>query len=98
VALERAQALLHIYLEQDLIGRVAAEPFDLDPARLMAPPLDGLDLPTLRAAMGAVDAELTSGGAGGQLAIESLANVLAVQLLCHILAPRRPGRGRDVRL
>jgi AraC family transcriptional regulator len=84
---------LHIYLEQDLIGRVAAEAFDLDPARLTVPPLDGLDLPHFRAAMWAVDAELTSGGAGGRLAAESLANVLAVHLLRQVLAPRRPERG-----
>jgi hypothetical protein len=45
--------------------------------------------------MGAVDAELTAGGAGGRLAAESLANVLAVHLIRHILAPRRPERGRD---
>jgi AraC family transcriptional regulator len=43
----------------------------------------------------AVDAELTAGGAGGPLAAESLANVLAVHLLRHVAAPRRPGRGRD---
>ena len=48
-----------------MVARVAAEAFDLDPARLTVPPLDGLDLPHLRAAMGAVDAELTAGGAGG---------------------------------
>jgi hypothetical protein len=36
----------------------------------------------------AVDAELTDGGAGGPLAAESLANVLAVQLIRHVLAPR----------
>jgi AraC family transcriptional regulator len=59
------------------------------------PPLDQLHLPPLRAAMGAVDAELTAGGAGGSLAAESLANVLAVHLLRHVLAPRQPGRGRD---
>ena len=45
--------------------------------------------------MGAVDAELTAGGAGGRLAAESLANVLAVHLLRHVLAPRQPERGRD---
>jgi AraC family transcriptional regulator len=45
--------------------------------------------------MWAVDAELTSGGAGGKLAAESLANVLAVHLIRHILAPPQPGRGRD---
>src|SRR5262249_10936665 len=51
--------------------------------------------PQLRAAMAAVDAELTSGGAGGPLAAESLANVLAVHLIRHVSAPRRPERGRD---
>jgi AraC family transcriptional regulator len=86
---------LHIYLEQGLVARVAAEAFDLDPARLTVPPLDCLNLPHLRAAMGAVGAELTTGSAGGPLAAESLANVLAVHLIRHILAPRRPARGRD---
>jgi hypothetical protein len=45
--------------------------------------------------MAAVDAELTVGGAGGPLAAESLANVLAVHLIRHVLAPRRLGRGPD---
>jgi AraC family transcriptional regulator len=45
--------------------------------------------------MAAVDAELTSGGAGGRLAAESLANVLAVHLIRHVLAPRSPACGRD---
>jgi AraC family transcriptional regulator len=58
-------------------------------------PLDGLDLPHLRAALLAVDAELTAGGAGGPLAAESLANVLVVHLIRHVLAPGRPERGRD---
>jgi AraC family transcriptional regulator len=86
---------LHVYLEPGLVARVAAEAFGLDPARMAVPPLDGLDLPHLRAAMGAVDAELTAGGAGGPLAAESLANVLAVHLIRHVLAPRQPERGRD---
>jgi AraC family transcriptional regulator len=86
---------LHISLEPGLVGRVAAEAFDIDPARLTVPPLDGLDLPQLRATMGAVDAELTAGGAGGRLAAESLAHLLAVHLIRHVLAPRRPERGRD---
>jgi AraC family transcriptional regulator len=86
---------LHILLEAGLVTRVAAEAFDLDPARLTVPPLDCLDRPHLRAAMAAVDAELTSGGAGGRLAAESLANVLAVHLIRHVLAPRSPARGRD---
>jgi hypothetical protein len=65
---------LNIFLEPGLVARVAAEAFDLDPARLTLPPLDALDLPHLRAAMGLVDAELAAGGAGGPLAAESLAN------------------------
>ena len=85
---------LHIFLEPGLVERVAAEAFGLDPARLTVPPLDALDLPHLRAAMGAVDAELTAGGAGGRLAAESLANVLAVHLIRHVLAPRQPTRRR----
>jgi AraC family transcriptional regulator len=86
---------LHVYLEPGLVGRVAAEVFDLDPARLGVPPLDNLDLPPLRATLAAVAAELASGGAGGPLAAESLANVLAVHLLRHLSAPRRLQRGRD---
>jgi AraC family transcriptional regulator len=87
--------LLAIYLESGLVAQVAAEAFGLDPVRLTVPPLDSLELPHLRAAMGAVDAELTSSGAGGPLAAESLANVLAVHLIRHLSAPRRPARGRD---
>ena len=86
---------LHVFLEPALVARVAAEAFDLDPARLTVPPLDGLDLPHLRAAMVAVGAELTADGAGGPLAAESLASVLAVHLLRHVSAPRRPERARD---
>jgi AraC family transcriptional regulator len=86
---------LHIFLDPGLVARVAAEAFDLDPAPLTVPPLEGLDLPHLRAAMLAVDAELTSGGAGGRLAAESLANVLAVHLIRHVSAPLRPESGRD---
>jgi AraC family transcriptional regulator len=86
---------LHVFLEPALVGQVAAEAFGLDPARLTMPPIDGLDLPQLRAAMLAVGAELAAGGAGGQLVAESLARVLAVDLLRQLLAPRRPERGRD---
>ena len=86
---------LHIFLEPGLFARVGAEAFGLDPARVTLPPLDGLDLPHLRAVMLAVDAELTADGDGGRLAAESLANVLAVHLIRHVSAPRRPSRGRD---
>jgi AraC family transcriptional regulator len=89
------KAELHIFLEAGLVARVAAEAFDLDPARLTVPPLNGLDLPPLRAVMGAVATELTAGGAGGRLAAESLATVLAVQLLRQSLAPCRAARRRD---
>ncbi len=86
---------LLVFLEPDLVTRVAAEEFGLDPARWAVPPLDFLDRPQLRAAMLAVEAELTAGGAGGPLAAESLANVLAVHLIRHVSAPRRLERGRD---
>jgi len=46
----------------------------------------------LRAAMAAVDAELTSGGLGGPFAAESLANVMAVHLLRHISSFQAPAR------
>jgi AraC family transcriptional regulator len=78
-----------------LVAQVAAESFDLDPARVVVPPLDQLQLPPLRAALGAVDAELIAGGPGGGLAAESLANVLAVHLIRHVTSCRRPHRGRD---
>jgi len=86
---------LLVFLEPDLVTRVAAEQFGLDPARWAVPPLDFLDRPQLRAAMLAVEAELTAGGLGGPLAAESLANLLAVHLIRHVSAPRRLKRGRD---
>src|SRR5262249_60321348 len=86
---------LHVFLDAGLVARVAAEAFDLDPARLTVPAGEGLHLPHLRAAMGAVDAELTARDAGGPLAAESLANLLAVQLIRHVSAPCQPTRTRD---
>src|SRR5215467_8390723 len=83
---------LHVFLEPGLIERVAAEAFELDPARVSLPPLDGLDLPPLRAAMLAVNDELTAGAAGDRLAAESLANLLAVHLIRNTSAPRPPAR------
>src|SRR5262249_51266590 len=49
---------LHIFLGPGLVGRVAAEAFDLDPARLAVPPLGGLDLRRPPARSGAVGAQL----------------------------------------
>jgi AraC family transcriptional regulator len=86
---------LHVYLEPELVGRIAAEAFGLDSARWMLPPLDSLALPELRDALLAVNAELTARGAGGPLAAESLANFLSVHLIRHIVAPSRAVCGRD---
>src|SRR5262249_46526622 len=77
---------LHVFLNPELVTRVAAEAFELDPERASVPPLDGLDLAQLRAAMLAVNEELTADVAGGRLAVESLANLLAVQLIRHVRA------------
>jgi AraC family transcriptional regulator len=86
---------LHVFLEPGLVERVAAEAFELDPARVTVPPLDGLDLPPLRAALLAVNDELTADAAGGRLAAESLASVMAVHLIRNASAPRPPARRTD---
>jgi AraC family transcriptional regulator len=86
---------LQVFLNQALVARVAAEAFDLDPARVSLPPLDGRDLPHLRAAMLAVNDELTAGATGSRLAAESLANLLAVHLIRNASAPRPPDRRTD---
>jgi AraC family transcriptional regulator len=86
---------LHVYLEPALVARVASEAFGLDPARLTVPPLAGMDIPQLRATTLIVDAELSAHSAGGRLAAESLANVLAVDLIRYVLAPDRSARNHD---
>jgi AraC family transcriptional regulator len=86
---------LHVFLAPELVVRVATEVFDLDPQRASLPPLDGLDLPPLRAALLAVNEELSADAIGGQLAAESLANLLAVHLLRSASAPCPPARPRD---
>jgi AraC family transcriptional regulator len=80
---------LHVYLPPELISRVASEAFDLDSNRLPTPSLDCLDAPQLLTAMLAVENELLAQGMGGPLAAESLANMLAVYLIRHLLAPAR---------
>jgi AraC family transcriptional regulator len=80
---------LLIYLEPSLVTRVAAESFELDPTRTVVPPLVGLNVPELRSAMLAVDAELRAGSVGGSLMVESLANVLAVHLIRHTMGVHR---------
>jgi AraC family transcriptional regulator len=89
---------LYVSLEPRLVAQVAAESFGLDPARVVVPPLDRLDLPQLRDAMQAVNDELTAGAAGGNLAAESLANVLAVHLIRHVSTSRRLARDPDGKL
>jgi AraC family transcriptional regulator len=79
----------HIYLDPKLIARVATTSFELDLSRAAIPPFDALIAPELRTTMLAVDAELEVAGLGGPLTIESLANVLAVQLIRHVLGRRR---------
>ncbi|HKC00496.1 MAG TPA: AraC family transcriptional regulator [Terriglobales bacterium] len=86
---------LLIYLEPTLVARVAAESFGFDSSRTVLPPLYGLNVPELRSAMLAVDAELRAGGVGGSLLVESLANVLAVHLIRHITGPRRLNASAD---
>jgi AraC family transcriptional regulator len=86
---------LHVCLEPGLVAQIAAEVFELDPARVSLPPLDGLDLPPLRAAMLGVNDELTADTAGGRLAVESLANIMAVHLIRNAMAPRRTARRTD---
>jgi AraC family transcriptional regulator len=86
---------LHVFLKPGLVERVAAEEFDRDPARMSLPPLDGLVLPPLRAAMLAVNDELTAEPAGDRLAVESLANFMAVHLIRNASAPGRTARRKD---
>src|SRR5258708_16771089 len=76
-------------LDPNLTARVATTSLELDVSHTPIPPLDALILPELRTTMLAVDAELTTGGLGGPLMIESLANILAVRLLPYIFGLRR---------
>jgi AraC family transcriptional regulator len=80
---------LFIDLEPNPVARVAAESFDFDSSRTVLPPLYGLNVPELRSAMLAVDAELRAGGVGGSLLAESFATILTVYLIRHITGHRR---------
>src|ERR1700722_1375649 len=80
---------LFIDLEPSLVTRVAAESFNFDSSRTALPPLYGLNVPELRSAMLAVDAELRAGGVGGSLLAESFATILTVYLIRHITGHRR---------
>jgi AraC family transcriptional regulator len=89
---------LHVLLDAGLVARVAEETFGLDRARVLTAPLDGLHLPRLRAAMLAVNDELTADAGGDRLAVESLANLMAVHLIRNTSASRGPIRGTDAAL
>ena len=80
--------VLFVCLEPSLVAGVVAETFDPDSSRTALPPLYGLNVPELRSAMLAVDAELRAGGAGGSLLAESFATALAVHLIRYIMGPR----------
>jgi AraC family transcriptional regulator len=88
---------VYVLLGPRLFARVAAEACDLDLGRVTLPVAYDLSHPPIRAAMLALQAELTSGGAGGRLLAQSLGNVLAVHLLRQFAAPgqagARPGGG-----
>ena len=75
-----AGVTLHIFLEPGVVERVAAEAFELNPARVSIIPCDGVQDPQLRAAMLAVRDEQSAEGGGDRIAAESLANLLAVHL------------------
>ena len=86
---------IHVLLEPQLISRVAAEAYDLDPARVELSTVYDLSHPRLRAAIRARH-RLATGEAGGRLLAESLGNVLAVHLIRHFVptewaAMRRAG-------
>jgi AraC family transcriptional regulator len=83
---------LHVFLEPELIARVAGEAFGLDTEHVSLPPLDGLHLPALRAPMLAVNKELMASAEGSLLAAESLANLLAVHVIRYASAPHSPAR------
>jgi AraC-like DNA-binding protein len=71
---------------------------EVEPARGTVPPLEVSKLRHLRAAlkaaMAAVDAELTSGGLSEPLAAESLANVIAEHLHRYVQSPQQLARSR----
>jgi hypothetical protein len=89
---------LHIYLDPKLIARVATTSLELDVSHTAIPPLDALILPELRTTILAGDAELNTGGLGGPLEIESLANILvsgSPATLYLWTAPARHSDGRS---
>jgi AraC family transcriptional regulator len=85
---------IHVLLDPQLLERVAVEACNLDPEVVTLTPVFDLNHPPIQAAMLALHAELTSGGAGGRLVAESLGNVLAIHLLRQFAAPAEAGPQR----
>jgi AraC family transcriptional regulator len=72
----------HYQLSPALIAKVAEEAFDLDPARVHFPVrYYDRSSPEVIDTLAALRRELLTGGAGGRLCAESLANVLVVHLI-----------------
>lgn len=72
----------HYQLSPALIAKVAEEAFDLDPARVHFPVrYYDRSSPEVIGTLAALRHELLTGGSGGRLCAESLANVLVVQLI-----------------
>jgi AraC family transcriptional regulator len=80
---------VHVHLDPGLVSRVAAEALDLDPARVALPAIGALSHPQIEAAILAIDSELANGAAGGRLLADSLANVMAVHLIRHLVPADR---------
>jgi AraC family transcriptional regulator len=79
---------LEVYVASDLIDRVAVSTFERDLSRAM-PPLDAFIAPEIRFAMLALETESQAGALGGPLVVESLTNVLVVQLIRHVFGCRQ---------
>jgi AraC family transcriptional regulator len=72
----------HYQLSSALVAKVAEEAFDLDPARVHFPVrYYDRSSPEVIDTLTALRRELLTGGPGGRLCAESLANVLVVQLI-----------------
>ncbi|MEW4564386.1 AraC family transcriptional regulator [Bremerella sp. JC770] len=86
----------HYQLSLALVAKVAEEAFDLDPARVHFPVrYYDQSSPEVIDTLTALRRELITGGPGGRLCAESLANVLVVQLIRHM--SNRQGSNSGIR-